>query len=83
MTKEEYFSLNTLPKDSYVYAYSSGNFLPGNGRFAIGILKFKDGEPWFEKICGTLTNRKNWPIICYENYSIVSKEEALLKIFEG
>jgi hypothetical protein len=76
MTVQEYFSLNTLPENSYVYAHSSD-------RFAIGILKFKDEVPYFEKICGNLTDRLEWFIAVYDNYTIVSKEEVVLKIFES
>jgi hypothetical protein len=76
----DYKTLRNTPENSYLLAKASFNGKP-NGSEAIGTLKFRGQDIIFKKICG-FGCAKQWNIMYYENYFVISEEEAFLKMLE-
>ena len=76
----DYKTIRNTPENSYLLAFQTHCGEP-SGQEAIGILKFHKRDIIFKKICG-FGYAKQWNIFYYENYSVISEEEAFLKMLE-
>jgi hypothetical protein len=77
MNKLDYISFCTMPEGSYLYAK-----IGDKESYCIGTLKFLGSVPYFLNLGGCI-KRERWIITEYENYRIISKGEAMIKILEG